>query len=995
MAMDNVLRIAQKELSTFFSSLTAFIFFGAFLGVTLFIFFWVETFFARNIADVRPLFDWMPVLMIFLVPALTMRMWSEERRSGTLEFLMTVPVSNFQLVAGKFVACLFLIVIALALTLPIPISVAFLGPLDWGPVIGGYIASVFLAASYTAIGLYISTRTDNQIVSLILSTFVCGLFWLIGADVLTALFNNNVGETMKLLGSGSRFQAITRGVIDFRDLYYYLSITAVFLGLNVLELERLRWSANHATAQHKRWLLITALTIANFVAGNLWLQQIGWARVDLTAGQIYTISDATRNYLAKLKEPLVIRGYFSKKTHPLLAPLVPRLRDLLKEYAIAGKGKVHVEFVDPLERPDLEREANEKYGIKPLVFQSADKYQAALTNSYFDLLVKYGDQFEKLSFRDLTEVKARGEKDLEADLRNPEYDITNAIKKVLYGYQGTGNIFDQIEEPVTFVGYISPDDKLPRPLADLKSSLKEVLAAGQKRAAGKLSVEFVDPDTDGGKVAKKLGSEYGFKPMALSLVDPKTFWFYMTLKRGDQLVEVPLPEDLKRVTLTRNINAGLKRFSKGFLKTVGIYYLPPADAQIKVSWHDNFSALRAKLGGSYTLKPITLGDGRVPPDVDLLLVLAPEFLTSKQAFAIDQFLMKGGTAIVVTAPFDIGFGDALRCRRVQSGLEDLLKHYGIDVQKTMVLDPQNFPLPIPVGRKVNGYTVQETQLAPFPYFVDVRRDGMSADDRLTAGVNQVTVTLASPIALDKELNKERHVEELLQSSPGSWTSNETDIQPNYNIDQRLGFPAGKDLGRKLLAVALEGSFDSVFKDKGSPLIGSANERKVVDAKKDPETKKDTQTNEPPINTVIGKSPDSARLIVFASNSFLTDKMLYLETTSIGSHYLNPLEFIENTMDWSLADRELLTIRGRGHFVRTLKAMDPGFQRLFEYANYLFALIGLLIVWFIRRHYRLKAQKRYQSFLRTLAKPTDRELKPENGNDNPPDAGEELASVKEI
>ena len=127
-----VILVAKKEIASFFASPVAFIFFGAFLVVTLFVFFWVETFFARNISDARPLFDWMPVLLIFLVSALTMRMWSEEKRSGTLEFLLTEPVSPIYFVVGKFLACMALVCIALLLTLPVPFTVSLLGDLDWG-----------------------------------------------------------------------------------------------------------------------------------------------------------------------------------------------------------------------------------------------------------------------------------------------------------------------------------------------------------------------------------------------------------------------------------------------------------------------------------------------------------------------------------------------------------------------------------------------------------------------------------------------------------------------------------------------------------------------------------------------------------------------------------------------------------------------------------------------------------------------------------------------
>ncbi|HYN76551.1 MAG TPA: ABC transporter permease, partial [Lamprocystis sp. (in: g-proteobacteria)] len=211
--MSDILRIARKELAAFFGSPVAYLFIGAFLAVSLFVFFWADAFFARNIADSRPLFEWMPVLLIFLCAALTMRMWSEERRAGTLETLLTLPVPTWRLVAAKFLAALSLVAIALTLTLPLPVTVAFLGPLDWGPVVGAYLATLLLAAAYLSIGLLVSSRTDNPIVALIGSVLVCGTFYLLGSDALTGLVGNRGGEVLRLLGSGSRFDSITRGVI--------------------------------------------------------------------------------------------------------------------------------------------------------------------------------------------------------------------------------------------------------------------------------------------------------------------------------------------------------------------------------------------------------------------------------------------------------------------------------------------------------------------------------------------------------------------------------------------------------------------------------------------------------------------------------------------------------------------------------------------------------------------------------------------------------------
>jgi ABC-2 type transport system permease protein len=130
------MEVAAKELIQFFGSPIGYLFLLAFLGSTLFVFFWGEAFFARNILDVRPMFEWMPVLLIFLSSALTMRMWSEERRSGTLEFLLTLPATTLELVIGKFLACWVLLGIALVLTLPLPLTLAVadnsLAGLDWG-----------------------------------------------------------------------------------------------------------------------------------------------------------------------------------------------------------------------------------------------------------------------------------------------------------------------------------------------------------------------------------------------------------------------------------------------------------------------------------------------------------------------------------------------------------------------------------------------------------------------------------------------------------------------------------------------------------------------------------------------------------------------------------------------------------------------------------------------------------------------------------------------
>lgn len=951
--MNNVMQIARKEFAGFFASLTGLIFFGAFLATTLFIFFWVETFFARNIADVRPMFEWFPLLLIFLVPALTMKMWSEEKASGTLEVLLTSSVSNLHLVLGKFLACLGLVSVAVALTLPLPLTVSMLGPLDWGPVVGGYIATIFLAGAYSAIGLFVSAKTSNQIVSLIFSVLVCGAFYLAGSEAITGLFDNKLGELLGLIGSGSRFESITRGVIDFRDIYYYLSLIGIFLALNVLALEKIRWADNPRNSRHDQWLLITALFVANFIAGNFWIQKVTFARVDLTAGQIYSISPTTRSYLERLKEPLLIRGYFSAKTHSLLAPLVPRLRDILKEYELAGGGRVKVEFVDPIENQELEKEAGEKYGIKPKPFQTSDKYQASIANSYFDILIKYGDQFETLTFSDLIDVKAASsEGDLKVDLRNPEYDITSAIKKVLYSYQGSGNIFANLDKKVQFVGYISGNETLPEPLVALKNDLISALADLKKKAGDKFGFELKDPMAQGGAVAATIEKEYGFKPMVLGLLDTKRFWFYMTLESGDETVQIPLPEDLSKGGLERAITAGLKRYSKGFLKTVGLVMPPPKQAMPQYGMpgsSKHFNILQQQLTEQYQVKPLNL-QGGIPSDIDLLLLVSPEDLDDKQVFAIDQFLMQGGTVILSTSPYDIDMQKALSCHRVNSGLSEWLKHNGMELEETIVLDAQNTAFPIPVQRSINGFEIQELKMAPYPYFVDIRSDGMDKDSGLIAGLPQVTVNWASPVKVPKDKLQGRKNYELLKSSVKSWTSKNTDIQPDYNKYGETGFelPEAKTMGSHLIGVAQEGKFESFFKGKPSPL-------KAEGGQNSDSSKADF------VNT-IESSAESAKIILFSTNTFLSDEMLELASAGMGTRYMNPVELVLNSIDWSLGDRDLLSIRGRAQFSRTLKKLDKNESLFWEYLNYALAAAGLGVVFIFRQNARKASALRYREIL---------------------------------
>ncbi len=959
-------RVAGRELTGFFASPAAVLFLAAFLGVTLFIFFWVATFFERNLADVRPLFQWMPLLLIFLVAALTMRAWAEERRSGTLELLLTSPTAPFELVLGKFLGAMILVLIALALTLPLPITVALIGPLDWGPVIGGYVAAIFLAASYVAIGLWISCRTDNQIVSLILTVVIAGVFYLIGSDPLSGLGGYRTTEWLHALGAGSRFSSITRGVLDLRDIYYYLSITATFLLLNRLALERLRWAGNPPSASHRRWYWAVGLLAANMLGANLWLGQLEQARVDLTAGHMYTLSDATRGYLRELQEPLLIRGYFSAATHPLLAPLVPQLHDLLQEYAVAGGRRVHVEFVDPHDDPKVEAEAGSRYGIIPEPFQVSGKYASSVVNSYFDILVSYGDQYQVINYRDLIDLKVRDEQHFDVELKNPEYAVTSAIRKVLLSYQGGGDPFDALQQPVTFNGYITAASNLPETLQSARQSLEHALAQLQTEAGGKLKLEWQDPSSNSA-LAARLTRDYGFRPMVVSLVDPKTFWFYMTLTRAGQTEQVPLPSTIDEAGFKSAIEDAVKRFSPGILKTIAVVApsAPPSEfSRFMPHQTQTFSELRNALSGSARWIDTDLKSGVVPNDADMLVLLDPRNLDQKQVFAIDQFLMQGGSVMVATAPIAVSLGQSLDAQPVKSGLEDWLRDNGLSLGPGLVLSAQSGSLPIPIQRDVGGFTVNEIELANYPYIVDVRSDGLDGASPITSALGQIDVPWAAPITVDARHSQGRKLTVLIRSAGASWTSPSTSLLPDYRSYPELGFVAGQRPAPQTLAVMLEGRFDSAFKGKPSPLLAAGNaapDPPAADAgqgAKPPAAANSAATPATQINGVLDHSPNSARLVLVGSSALFSDQAINLIGQTLGSPDSKPAEFAQNLIDWSLEDQGLLAIRSRAHFARTLRPLSRSGEQILEYLNYALALGGLAAVWLLDRRRRKRAAARY-------------------------------------
>jgi ABC-2 type transport system permease protein len=223
--MGQVSHIFSKEFKVYFVSPIAYIVIGVFLLVTGWFFF--TTFFLYNQANVRNFFSMLPVIFSFVIPAVTMRLFSEELNVGSYEILFTMPVTTRDVVMGKFLAGVVFVAVMLIPTISYPLTVAFLGELDWGPVAGGYLGALFLGASFSAIGLFASSLTRNQITAFVIGMAIC--FTLTLLDKMLFFLPRSMLGVFSYLGASTHFQNISKGIIDSRDILYFLSVS--FIGL--------------------------------------------------------------------------------------------------------------------------------------------------------------------------------------------------------------------------------------------------------------------------------------------------------------------------------------------------------------------------------------------------------------------------------------------------------------------------------------------------------------------------------------------------------------------------------------------------------------------------------------------------------------------------------------------------------------------------------------------------------------------------------------------
>src|ERR1051325_7075669 len=364
----NIKAIAKRELGGYFSSPVAYVFIVIFLLLTGFFTFMEGNFFERGQANLDAFFMWHPWLYLFLVSCVGMRLWAEERRVGTLELLLTKPITTWQAILGKFLASWIFLALALALTFPVFITVNYLGSPDNGVIIAAYLGSLLMAGTYLAISCMTSAVTRNQVVSFILSLVICLFLVLCGFPPVTNLLARMdkpwLVDLISSLSVMTHFQPFTTGMVDSRDVIFFLLLIAFALFTNGVIIRSHQTSMDRLRKRKSfEAILYSAGGVAAMFVVLLSLYVVSSefkVRFDITANQAHTLSPGTKRILSQLDSRVTVRFYCTQSDNsmpPALRRSEEHVEDLLREYqqqAARGRGQLLVQKLGPKPDPDVE-----------------------------------------------------------------------------------------------------------------------------------------------------------------------------------------------------------------------------------------------------------------------------------------------------------------------------------------------------------------------------------------------------------------------------------------------------------------------------------------------------------------------------------------------------------------------------------------------------------------------------------------------------------------
>lgn len=417
--------VARRELRGYFDHPTAYILAVAFLALGLFLAF--RPIYAQRIATLRPFFDLLPWLFAVFVPAITMRSVAEERRGGNLEWLLASPLREHELITGKFLGDWLFVAMVLAGALPAGIGLVLVSEADPGILTAQFAGALLLAAQFVAIGLWASSITRNQITAFILGGSVCLALVLGGLRVVQIGLPPVLAGAVAQLAVLSHFDSVARGVIDLRDVLYFLTSAGLFLVLAGVAVGRERLSRARGAWRRLRLgaaVIAAAVVVLNLLGGHI------RGRLDLTRGGLYTLADGSRELVGGLDDIVRVTLFVSDNLPPEVQVLLRDVRDLVADLRAASNGNLVITEVDPDDDEEAAGEAR-ALGIVPTEFNVLRDDQFEVRRGWFGLAIEYGGETRAIPFIDRTD-------DLEFRLATDIAALTSERQPVIAFASGFG-----------------------------------------------------------------------------------------------------------------------------------------------------------------------------------------------------------------------------------------------------------------------------------------------------------------------------------------------------------------------------------------------------------------------------------------------------------------------------------------------------------------------------------------------------------------------------
>jgi len=503
-----VLAVLARELASYFRTPTGYVFITLFVFLSALGAFWQERFFATNLANLDQLNRYFPYLLVFLVPAIAMGLWAEERKQGTDELLLTLPASDLEVVAGKYLAAIAIYTTALIFSLSHVVVLYWLGSPDPGLMASTYLGYWLLGAALLALAMVASLLTDNLTVAFIFGAASCSVpVFLHHSGVILSGTAQRVAERLSMV---EQFRDLSAGIVTLGPLVYFATFTLAALYLNIILLGRRRWQSGPKAPPMRFHVLARALCLAVIVGGATELAGTARMRLDVTAEQIHSLSQETQALLRSLnpKQPVFIYAYFSPEVPRSYADARTNLVAMLREFDAIGDEALHTRVYETVKYSPRASESQEQYGIRPVRVPVTEESARSLNEIYLGLAFTCGSEEFLIPFFDRglpVEYELMRSVRVVSRARRKTVGVLTTAAKLFGGFDfqsrtqaSDWSIVSELRKQYEVV-QVSPDSEYPDNLDVLLAALPSTLTRPQvERLAayvmqGRPTLLFLDP----------------------------------------------------------------------------------------------------------------------------------------------------------------------------------------------------------------------------------------------------------------------------------------------------------------------------------------------------------------------------------------------------------------------------------------------------------------------------------------------------------------------